>query len=337
MPLEPRLRQELVEAILKTPIGRDYNGRSTLLAGLSIGPLFFRDDANDEKDLRLIVSQLEERLFDYSDPRLVQLIDNVIGTVRGTELGTTLLSIRTTVEELRGRVRTRTAETGQVHLFDLRSLVLRCISHLPDCRGGVFGFVVPAATPRLLRYFCDSLRYRGEKSEYWQRNQVAPPNDVLVVAPMYMSVAGAIERLKKAGPLLAQKHVLWPAYVESEADAAALWQGAAAAFKDPLKCLVIVFGTPEKTGPPAGMIPLPSPRFMKDDVSSWMTDIVKAKSWREVVIERSTRVIAMGAVGEDSLPIDLTYTRLERYHGLLNEHDTDDAMLEALDALEQLM
>src|SRR5262249_7549307 len=155
-------------------------------------------------------------------------------SVPGTDLGKRLAEVRRALLEA-ARPRTpKAAETAQVHLFDLRQPVMMCVAQLPPS-AGMSGFIVPAATPRLLRYFCDSVQYRGAEYRAWTRDRVAPTRSPLVIGPLRTAIAVALAQAKKVESLLAVKHVVWPAYVESEADADALWQGLQVAFTRPLQ------------------------------------------------------------------------------------------------------
>src|SRR5262249_57059207 len=115
----------------------------------------------------------------------------------------------------------KAAEPAQAPLFVLRQRVMMCVPQLPPS-AGMSGFIAPAATPRLLRYFCDSVQYRGAEYRAWTRDRVAPTRSPLVIGPLRTAIAVALAQAKKVESLLAVKHVVWPAYVESEADADAL-------------------------------------------------------------------------------------------------------------------
>jgi hypothetical protein len=329
------LRLELVQTISRTPIAGTEVGRNTLLAGIPNAGAFARNPANGTGDITVLILQLEDNYGREGEWRLLRFIHNAAASVPGTELGRKLETIR---QDLQQAARPRTisaAETAQVHLFDLRQSVMMCVGQLPP-DGGISGFVVPGATPRLLRYFCDSLRHRGVEYGVWTRDRVAAPTPPLFIGPLQTAVSVAAGHATRVRQLLAVKHVLWPAYVENTADGDSLWQAVKAVFdRPPQKHMVVVFGMPEERALPAGMLPVPSPRFTSKDVASWITDIAKAKAWHDSLVKRWTTVIVMGFTSGGALPVDIVYDRLEHYHGLVNEHrDDEQALLQALEDLE---
>jgi hypothetical protein len=331
------LRQALVLAISKTPDAETDVGRTTLLAGIPGSAYFERNRSNVKGDIMILVLALEENYSANGEWRLLQFIDNATFPVAGTDLGKSLLGIR---QELLKTVRPRKvnpAETAQVHLFDLRRPVMTCVGQLPQ-DGGVSGFVLPCATPRLLRYFCDSLRHRGEEYQSWTRARVAATASPLVIGPLQTAVSVAADYAKKLQPLLAVKHVLWPAFLEHDTDAAALWEAAKAVFDPaPKNQMIVVFGFPENRPQPAGMISLPSPQFTSSDVEGWMMDIAKARAWQQSLVARWTAVIVMGYTSEGPLPVDIVYDRLERCHSLVNEYrDDEQGLLQELQDLEAI-
>jgi hypothetical protein len=329
------LRLALVEAISKIPLAVDQVGRTTLLAGIPKAGFLTRNPANDRGDVMVLVLQLEETYGPNREWRLLQLIDNAAASIPGTDLAKQLAEIRRALLEAARPRNPRAAETAQVHLFDLRQPVMMCVGQLPRS-GGMSGFVVPAATPRLLRYFCDSLQHRGAEYGAWTRDLIAATRSPVVIGPLQTAISVALTQAKRVESLLAVKHVLWPAYVESEADANALWQGLNATFTQPPQThLVVVFGMPDGVGAPASMKQLPSPAFTPHDVSNWGMDIAKANAWNDALVKRWTTVIVMGYTSGGPLPVDIVYDRLERYHGLVNEYrDDEQGLLRALQELE---
>ncbi|MHB9435906.1 hypothetical protein [Mesorhizobium sp. P15089B] len=160
----------------------------------------------------------------------------------------------------------------------------------------------------------------------------------MVIGPLQTAVPFALSKAKKVETLLAVKHVLWPAYVASEGDADALWQGLIQTITQPKDThLIVVFGVPEGANIPGTMKRLPSPAFTSDDVSAWGADIANANAWCEALLERWTTVIVMGYAREEYLSVDQVYDRLERYHGLVNEYGEDEqGLLEMLQDLEAI-
>jgi hypothetical protein len=329
------LRLRLVEAVLKTPLADSAVGRNTFLGGIP-GPGFLRNPDNASGDVMILVLQLEEMFGPAGEWRLLQFIDNAAASVAGTELSRTLRTIRHELETAARPRKVSPANTAQVHLFDLRPPVMMCVGQLPY-DGGVSGFVLPGATPRLLQYFCDSLKHRGAEFQAWTRDRIAPIASLLVIGPLHTTVSVATENARRVQRLLAVKHVVWPAYVETMADADALWQALQEAIARPSRHMVVVFGMPDGQSVPDGMRLLPPPRFTAGDVATWASDIAAAKAWRAALTERWTTTITMGYPPDTALPVEVVYDRLERYHQLVNEHGDDDhSLLQALLDLEQL-
>src|SRR5215217_820351 len=85
------LRLALVEGLMRVPlVGVDDNamGRTALLAGIPNTAYFTRNDANARGDVMVLVAQLEENFGVNGEWRLLQLVNNVLPMVQGTELGT---------------------------------------------------------------------------------------------------------------------------------------------------------------------------------------------------------------------------------------------------------
>jgi hypothetical protein len=267
---------------------------------------------------------------------LALLIDNAIPSVAGTDLEQELQQLRKEVVKGAQAQQTSPAEMAQVYLFDLRQPVMMCIGQLPP-DGGVSGFMLRAPSPRILRYFCDSLRHRGAYNGFWTRDQVAAPGSPVVIDPIHTDMATAIKKVVNIRTLLETKSVLWSAYVRNAGDAQALWAGVRDAFnRQPTRHLIVVFGIPEDMALPDGMKGLPPPAFRTDDVACWVRDIVKVQAWGQSLVERWTSVIVMGYAGKEVLPVDDVYERLERHYALLNEHRDEQALLQALRELEMI-
>jgi len=336
------LRRVLVEKLMDVPlVGVDDNavGRTALLAGIPNTAYFTRNSDNARGDVMMLVLQLEENFGAKGEWRLLQLVDNALPGVQGTELGMQLRQIREEllkVEEGDRPVQVHPVEMAQVHLFDLRPPVITCIALLPTI-ARASGFVVPTPTPRLLAYFCDSLKQRGAEYNRWSRNQVATAGGTpLVIDPRHTAVAVVLARADKVKSLLAKKHVIWPIYVDNSTDAATVWEELRKAFEKAYEHhLVITFGMPAGIDVPTGMVCLPSPKFTSQDVSNWVNDIGKVLAWREAAIERWASVILLGcADNQDDLPIEMLYERLEMHRGLITQNRTENELMNALDDLE---
>ena len=330
------LRLRLVEAIMNTPSAGTEVGRTSLLAGIPNQGFLTRNPANARGDIMILVAQLEEYFGPAREWRLLQFIENVARTVQGTDVGRALVAIKRDLENaLPAKV--NAARTAQVHHFDLRKPGLMCVGQLPP-NGGLSGFVLPGSTTRLLRYFCDGLRQRGADNHQWARDRIAPVASLLVIHPLHTTVSAAADSARRMQRLLSLKHVIWPAFVETLADADALWTAVKDAVVQPLTThMVVVFGMPDCNAPPSDMILLPAPQFRATDLVEWASDIAKAKGWPEALRQRWTGSIARGYAPQKTLPSDSVYERLERYHQLVSEHaDDDQSLLEALDDLEKL-
>jgi hypothetical protein len=334
------LRHELVDNLRRVPfvVGGGHAGRKALLSGL---PNVFpsRDEASSLfADMMLLVT-LSAEIFDESgDWCLLLLVDNALPTVQGTEVGTNLVEIRQQLLEIQKglrRVQANPAEVAQVHLFDLKKTVYECIWSLPPV-AKASGFVVTTPTSRLLRYFCESLKQRGAGEGVWGRDEVAATGATMVVDPILTTVAIVASRSDMFRPLLARKHVFWPIYVDNSADAAALWQRLEGAFDEKLEHhLVITFGMPTGTDVPPGMIPLPAPRFTRQDISNWITPIGERLTWRKKEIDWWAKLIMVNcAGGHENLPIEMVYEQLERHYGLITQNRNPDDLMNALKDLE---
>ena len=89
--------------------------------------------------------------------------------------------------------------------------------------------VVPGATPRLLKYLCESLSHRGVGFGVWKRGRVVAKSP-LVIGPLETAVTVAASHAAGLQTLLANKNILWPAYVQTNADAGELWEAVKSAF-----------------------------------------------------------------------------------------------------------
>lgn len=335
------LRRRIIEALLRVPLagGDDPVGRTAaLLVNIPNAGVMNRNPRNARGDVILIVAQLEESYDASGNLYLVKVLETVApdettdGPGEGTELDRELRELKVELRRwVKGSRPKRLAldEVGQLHLFDLRRPVLTCLGTL-DAR--VQGFVLPTPTPRLLRYFCESLRHRGAEQKVWERDHVTTSGAPLVIGPRYATAAFAIERAAKARSILATKDLIWAVHVPDAQDAQALWAGVAAAYREPPgQRFVVVFGMPPGAATPGEMVALPAPIFTERDISSWLDDIVKASSWTEAVLPRWTRAIVACCPGRpDDLPIDVVYEQLEYHRGLLADCHTEEMLSQRL-------
>ncbi|MFC9356445.1 hypothetical protein ACFTZB_07655 [Rhodococcus sp. NPDC057014] len=336
------LRRDLVARLMDVPlVGLDDNdkGRTALLAGIPGAVYFSRNAGNSRGDVMLLVLQSEEAFGPKGEWRLLKIIDNALDTVEGTELGLELRAIRQQllrlVEEDIQPVKLHPADVAAVHLFDLRQPVLMCLGQLP-IEAGTTGFVVNTPTPRLLAYFCDSVKQRGAGYGTWSRNDVATTGPPLVIDPKHTTAAVVLSKIDKVRSLLAKKHVLWSMYLEDAAEADAVWGDLATAFSDTLDHhLVITFGMPADTPVPASMVLLPAPKFTSRDISNWVREIGTTLAWRDSVVEQWASVILVDYAGNPhDWPIELVYERLEYHRDLVTHHRTSDELLGALRDLQ---
>ena len=309
-------------------------GRAALLVGIPTAQYLYRNESNADRDMMLIVVQLAEIFGSNREWRLLQLVDNVMPSVQGTELGIRFLRIREEllkVEQGLRPVQLHPAEVAQVHMFDLRRPVGVCAGLLPDT-AKASGFVVTTPTPRLLRYFCERLKHRGELDGIWRRDQVAETGAALVIDPKHTTVAVALAKSGNVRSLLARKHVLWPIYVDDAADATALWNQLMAAFDTALDHhLVVTFGMPPGTKVPEGMTVLPAPRFTSQDISNWLGPIGQTVPLDRSDIELWASVITVGCTGTpDDLRIEMVYEQLEMHSDLLTRNRNRDDLMSAV-------
>jgi hypothetical protein len=329
MPLmiPPELRARLIDSITKVPSVQTHEGRTRLLVDLPGAPFFQRDLGNAQGDITTLVLQLEDNFGADSGWKLLRLIDNAARQVPGTELCNILGEIR---QELLRLPRTaRLAELGQVHFFDLRQLVFRCVASLPT-EGGLSGFLVRGATTRLLRYFCDSLKHRGADMQAWSRERVAISGAPLVVGPLMTPVKLAVGHAAKHKSRLASAHVIWPVYFESPSDCDVLWQDLKATFDQCRRQhMIVVFGLAAASSVPT--IPelqsLPEPAFTSLEVSEWMAAIGTGRSWSASLVKQCIDSVLMGYTEGDCMPVDTVYDRLEFCHTTFNECQYDEQEL----------
>jgi hypothetical protein len=334
------LRLALVDELLRVPFVDGDNGlagRDALLTGIP-NRFLHRNEGNARGDMLLLVDQLAGIFGPNGEWRLLQFVNNALPSVEGSEPGLRLHQIRKDLAHLeRGfrSVHVHPAEVAQVHLFDLRQPVSICIGSLPAV-AGASGFVIRTPTPRLLAYFCDSLKQRGQESRVWRRDEVAATMTPLVIDPKHTTVALAAGKSDRVRSLLARKHVLWPVYVDDAADAAALWRQLDETFGATLAHhLVVAFGMPSGTEVPAGMTLLPAPRFTSVDISNWVSDIGRTLPWHQAEIEWWAGVIVTGCSGNpDDLPIEAVYQQLEDHCRLIAQNRDPDDLMNALRELE---
>lgn len=336
MPISSGLRAQLVDAVCKIPAAETVAGRSALLAGLPIPVVSNFRDSNIHTDITSIVWLLGECYGPRREWWLLQFIDNAKAAVSGTDLERTLIKIRGNLVDEERASFANLAEIAQVHLFDLHHSVLLCVAQLPK-DGGLSGFVIPGATQTIVENFCQSLPYRGEKLvRVWTRDQVAqfPP---LRVGPYHncVQVSDAIGRINRLRGLLESKHVTWAAYVEVEDDAEAIWKAAKAKFAQcSKKHLILILGMPPDRKPPTEMRVLESPTFQPEDVTIWVNDIARLKSWSDSFARRWIKVIVAESLSGESLSPDLLYATLVHLQRLVFGDNVQE-LEKALDDYEQ--
>ena len=341
MNISSDLRLKLVDCLLCVPFltGGGQAGRKALLSGLpDVFPA--RDEAgNAFADLMLLVTVSAEIFGANGEWCLLQLVDNALPPVKGTEVGTKLLKLRqqlVDVYKTLRHVQVHPVEVAQVHLFDLKQTVYMCIWSLPPA-AAASGFVVTTPTSRLLRHFCESLKQRGAGEGIWAREEVAEPGTPMVVNPVHTTVAGVASKADKYRAMLAKKHVLWPIYVDNFDDAKVLWQQLQGVFEKTLEHhLVITFGMPADTEVPPGMKLLPAPIFTSQDVSNWITPIGKILTWHKEEIDWWAKLILVNCVGsQETLPIKMVYQQLERHYELITQYrNNPEDLMNALKDLE---
>jgi len=335
------LREELVENLLSVPsvAGGGRPGRDVLLRGMPSVFLYRNESGNVHADVALLVTQSLDVFGEGGEWCLLQLVDNALPQVRGTEVGMKLLKIRRQLLEVQKglwRIPEHPAEVARVHRFDLRIPVGICIWSLPGVPK-VSGWVVTTPTPRLLGYFCESLKQSGvDERRCWGRDEVAATGPPMVIDPRHTTVPVVVNKSNKVRSLLAGKHVLWPIYVNDAADAAALWRQLEGEFEKTLEHhLVITFGMPAGTEVPPGMTVLPVPKFTQQDISDWIAVIGKTLTWREEEIDWWAKLILMNcASNPDDLRIETVYEQLEHHCGLVTQHRNPDDLMNALKVLE---
>lgn len=320
------LRRELITTLSLIPAAQEWQGRNALLIRIPAIQHIDRDRSNMDVDLTIIVAVVGHITCEDGTPGLLQLIDNAVPMVRGTERADDLLKIRQKVISTR---KLNPAEIGQVDLFDLYQPVMRCLSYLGP-EGGVTGFVLPSATAPLLENFGESLKHRGHPM-LWSRGGFAAIG-VQTVNAVGNPVSNASRNLTNLKRPLERQHVLWAACVENPADCATLWQTARAAFDGIQKHMIMILGC-ESESIPRGMVELPRPVFRSSDVEKWLKEVGESERWNDGLLKQSASAIIAGDA-EPFLP-DVIYGRLKRCRKLLDVHaGNHDELCEALRYME---
>jgi hypothetical protein len=333
------LREQLVQTVCGIPSTYTESGRGALLTGIPIPIVCNLRDSNQHTDISNMVNLLAE-CYGRGPRRewwLLQFIGNAQSAASGLALIGTLERIKQDLVADQQTAFVNWAEMAQVHFFDLRQPVMRCVLELPR-NGGVSGFVIRGASRIILDYFCQSLPYRGETwSRLWKRSQLFPSN-AMRIRQLETAVSVAVRTIQQFERLIKTKHVVWAAEVESEDDAEFIWQSTKVMFGlPPANHLILILGMPEDQKPPTEMKILESPVFDAQEVRAWVEDIAKIRLWNNLLVDRWTKVLVTGCSNGEFPSPEMLYRNLERFHRLLVCHSEDDqALEEALVVFEDL-
>jgi hypothetical protein len=333
--ISPAIRRRLIDALVPVSQTTTFAGRTALLAGIP-SQAFARDENNQVTDITNLISLLEDNYGEQGEWRLLQFIDNALATVKGAELGNTIVAIRGELELGRPK-KQNLSDVLATYLFDLKKPVLQCLSSLPD-EARMSGFLLPVPTRDPLPHFCNSLKHHAIKFDHWKRDQVLIPGTPPEIRQPHTSVEDAFKIALNHKVRLQKKSVIWSVYANDPGDAEALWRKLQHEFNCKISnSFIVVFGMPAEAPAPAGLLPLPAPVFTPKDVSDWVGSIIESLAWQErvKVKERWTRlIIADCSVHADGLPIGRIYEQLNYHCGLLTENQTEEAFLSSLDDLE---
>jgi hypothetical protein len=313
------IRDRLEKALLRVPGADEKPGRDTLLIGIQCES-FTRHAGNPTVDVQLIIARLENAVR-LEDDRWYQLEDMWVETHRKQQ---------------------NPAYLAQPYLFDLREPVKNCLFSLPS-DPGLYGFVLPTPTDRLLQHFSNKLRHRGIEINSWARKDVEIAFPCMIDV-RHTSVEDALSLAKKRKRQLEEQTVVWAVFMQDVGDARALWERLAQEFSGKLaKHFIVVFGLPpnvlaRRTKPPKAMFLLPQPKCTAKDVSDWVGSIINGLKWQEAsLIERWSRVIMTGNIeSQEGLLLERLFDRLEYHRNQLTEHPTEEAFKKRLIELEQI-
>lgn len=337
------LRRRLVKTITKMPgihNGGSVDRATTLLSGFTHVGWISRNEADAQGDVLLIVNQLAETYRREGEWDLLRMIDNAIAKIDGTELAGELAVIRAELERFEAGqrpARLHPSEVAQIHLFDLVLPAINCVGMLPStCTASAF--VVFTPTSALLPHFCESVRHRGTEYNRWTRAEVGAVGSTILVGPPYADVDEALSKAAKLSRHLTRQHVIFPVFAPDPDDVEAIWQGIGEGHaRAGDHHFIVAFGMPPGSVVPAGVTPLPEPRFTTEDVRRWVNDIGQSHAWQQPVITRWTDVILREVrSGDGDLDVGRVYDTLGRHCGLVQLNRTPEELLNAL-ALHEAM
>lgn len=324
------LCHRLIDTVYNIPAADEFGGRTELLRGISLIP---ERSNNKRTDLSSMVHSLEDAYGPQGERWLYRLIANAKAAAQGTQIPAELATIKQEFILAAWKTEaTNAALLGQLHFFDLRQLVALCLGELTPGGGGLYGFSIPGARPIILTNFCQSLRLTGEKMlSLWVRDELMVRTHLSIVSP-YTQASLAIERFGQIKPLMDRKHVAWSFDVEVEEDVNTIWRAAQAAVgAEPKRYLILIFGIPPGLRMPEGILPLQSPRFVREHIESWIAEMARALGWQATWTKRWTDVIFNASLARAALSPELLYANLDTFHKVVHElRDNDQALEQAL-------
>jgi hypothetical protein len=329
-------QRRLVELLAQVPAMAGHAGRTAALPEIA-GPQCPRDPYNSATDLKMIVTFLWGKYDASMRWALLLFLDNVLPNVEGMTLGNDLRFFHAQLaEQLNKRIKAAAVPFyADPDYFDLRPLIRQCATQIMD-RTGLSVFVIPTSSRRLLRHFCERLKFFGAQISYWKHGAISWSGQTILVEPLHTTVERALEVAKSKRAQLATKHVLLAIYLNETADATALWNGlqqhfGATAFDNHL---IVIFGMPADQAPPAGIFALQSPQFTRRDVEQWVDDLATSEEWLKAVAKRWIEVIVSNFPA-GNLPIDHFYDQLDAHCKLLNQNQTEYSFTCRLTELEE--
>ncbi len=324
------LCRRLIDTMSNIPASKNFEGRTEYLRGISFTGT--RDTAM-LIDLSSMVYSLRDSYGPQGERWLYRLIENAKALAKGTELRSDLAAIKQEfILDAWKAEAPNSAVLGQLHFFDLRSMVALCLGHLPPGGGGLWGFAIPGASPVILKNFCQSLPLRGEQMlRLWARDEIVLRTHLSIVSP-YTQASSAIERFAQIKLQIDRKHIAWSLNMEVENDVETIWSAAQADFgKAANRYLILIFGIPVGLKMPPGIILLQSPKFLRGDIESWIGEMARVMEWDKSWVQRWTDVIFKGSLTGQTLSPDLLYANLDTFHKRVHDlRDNDVALEQAL-------
>lgn len=209
-------------------------------------------------------------------------------------------------------------ETLELHNFDLRALIGRCITVLRKHQGLV-GFVIPYDSEELLGYFCERLRIEWGREKTLKR-------DPIFLKEQHTSMNYALSKIKANYiPRLQSSDVLFPVQIFDRQQLFPFWERLKCACTETFGRRMIAVMALRSTGQyPQDIIPLEQPKFEIPDVYEWIRKVAEALNWPENTIDRFVDLLEQRCADGTCLSIESVYLYLETASAILREEQVAD-------------